>query len=252
MAYEAFAEVYDELMEDLPYDQWKTYLVSLLKEQGIDGGLVCELGCGTGRMTELLAKEGYDMTGIDISGQMLQKALEKRDVSGLPILYLNQDMTDFELYGTMRAFVSVCDSMNYLESAEDFVAVLKLVNNYLDPHGVFIFDLKTEHYFRHVLADRTLTGNDEDIAYIWENAYDQEDRVNDYAITFFAKQEDGSFRRFTEEQSQYVYSVEEVRAFAEEAGMTFAAAYDAFTKAPVREDSERIYIVLREKGKTNE
>ena len=250
MAYGAFAEVYDRLMEDLPYGQWKDYLVSLLKEHGVTDGLVCELGCGTGRMTELLAKEGYDMTGIDLSEEMLSKALEKRDASGLPILYLQQDMTEFELYGTMRAFVAVCDSMNYLECADDFIAVLKLVNNYLDPGGVFVFDLKTAHYYRDVLADRTIAGTEEDLSYIWENRYDEEDRAHDYAITFFAREESGLYRRFTEEQTQFVYSEEEIRAFAAEAGMEFVASYDAFTKDPVRPDSERIYIVLKERGKS--
>ena len=249
MAYESFSQIYDRVMEDLPYEDWKNYLVSLLKAQGVSDGLVCELGCGTGRMTELLAREGYDMTGIDISGEMLQKALEKRDLSGLPILYLQQDMTDFELYGTMRAFVSVCDSMNYLPCAEDFIAALKLVNNYLDPGGVFVFDLKTEHYYRDVLGDRTLASCEDDLSYIWENEYDPGERVHDYLITFFLRQENGLFRRFSEEQEQYVYTVEEVREFAQIAGMEFVACYDAFSDEAPREDSERIYIVLKEKGK---
>ncbi len=249
MAYQAFAEVYDRLMEDLPYGQWRDYLVMLLKENGVRSGLVCELGCGTGRMTELLAREGYDMTGIDLSEEMLSKALEKRDESDLPILYLCQDMTEFELYGTMRAFVSVCDSMNYIESKEDFISVLKLVNNYLDPSGVFIFDLKTAHYYKDVLANRTIAYSDEDLSYIWENRYDEEDRANDYAITFFKREENGLYRRFTEEQTQFVYSLDEIRAFAKSAGMEFVEAFDAFTKDPVRPDSERIYIILKEKGK---
>ena len=249
MAYQAFAEVYDRLMEDLPYGQWKDYLVALLKENGVRDGLVCELGCGTGRMTELLAREGYDMTGIDLSEEMLSKALEKRDASGLPILYLCQDMTEFELYGTMRAFVSVCDSMNYLESKEDFISVLKLVNNYLDPGGVFIFDLKTEHYFKDVLSDTTIAGTEEDLSYVWENRYDGEDRAHDYAITFFAREENGLYRRFTEEQTQFVYSLDEIRSFAKSAGMEFVASFDAFTKDPVKRDSERIYIILKEQGK---
>ena len=189
------------------------------------------------------------MTGIDVSEEMLQKALEKRDNSGLPILYLNQDMRKFELYGTMRAFVSVCDSMNYLEDEEDFVTTLKLVNNYLDPKGVFIFDLKTEHYYRDVLGEETLLMSDEDVFCILENDYDPNERIHDYSVTCFLRQENGLYRRIEEEQEQFVYSVEEMRSFAGKAGMEFIAAYDAFTKDPVREDSERVYIVLREKGK---
>ncbi|MBR6321383.1 MAG: class I SAM-dependent methyltransferase, partial [Lachnospiraceae bacterium] len=146
--YGRFAEVYDLLMEEIPYEDWCGYLTGLLRMHGVADGLVCELGCGTGTMTELLAKAGYDMTGIDSSEDMLQQAIQKREASGLSILYLLQDMREIELYGTMRAFVSVCDTMNYLTEPEDFLEVLKLVNNYLDPGGVFIFDLKTEHFFR--------------------------------------------------------------------------------------------------------
>ena len=102
-AYTSFAEVYDMFMDNIPYEDWCGYLTSLLKEYGIDDGLVLDLGCGTGTLTELLAKEGYDMIGVDVSEDMLQEAIEKRAESGLPILYLLQDMREFELYGTVRA-----------------------------------------------------------------------------------------------------------------------------------------------------
>lgn len=247
--YGRFAEVYDLFMDEIPYKDWCGYLTGLLKEYGVDSGLLLELGCGTGTMTELLAKEGYDMTGIDSSEEMLQEALRKRDESGLPILYLLQDMREFELYGTMAGIVSVCDTMNYLLDREDFIDTLKLVNNYLDPKGVFIFDLKTEHYFRDVLGSRTEASSEEDAAYIWENFYDEEEKINTYGLTLFEKTENGLFERFYEDHEQCAYSVEEIRSMAEEAGMEFVAAYDAFTREPVKEDSERIYIVLRERGK---
>ena len=112
-------------------------MISLLREEGIDDGLVLDLGCGTGSLTEILAREGYDMTGIDLSPDMLQIAMEKRMESGRDILYLNQDMREFELYGTVRAIVSICDSMNYLLEKADLVQTLRLANNYLDPGGDF-------------------------------------------------------------------------------------------------------------------
>ena len=113
-AYTNFAEVYDGFMDNVPYRQWADYIQDLLREQGIRDGLVLELGCGTGSLTELLAGKGYDMIGVDNSGDMLQIAMEKREVSGSDILYLLQDMREFELYGTVRAVVSICDSMNYI------------------------------------------------------------------------------------------------------------------------------------------
>ena len=142
-AYTGFASVYDTFMDNIPYEEWCAYLQDLLKEYGVGDGLVLELGCGTGSVAECLASMGYDMIGVDNSEEMLQIAMEKRAESGRDILYLLQDMREFELYGTVRAVVSICDSMNYVTEYEDLVTVFQLVNNYLDPEGVFIFDLNT-------------------------------------------------------------------------------------------------------------
>ena len=247
--YESFAEVYDLFMEDIPYAEWCAFLTGILREEGVKDGLVLELGCGTGTMTELLAREGYDMTGLDSSEEMLQKALEKRDLSGLPILYLCQDMREFELYGTMAAVVAVCDTMNYLTEKEDFVKTLRLVNNYLDPGGVFVFDLKTTHFFRDVLGDRTEAESGDEAAYIWENHFDEEERLSESALTIFQRREDGLFERSEEVHLQRAYEIEEIREMAEEAGMTYLGAREALTGAGPTSETERIYIVLKEKGK---
>ena len=142
-AYTSFARVYDTFMDNVPYKEWADYLGKILKEYGIDDGLVLDLGCGTGSMTEMLASSGYDMIGVDNSEEMLGEAMEKRAESGHEILYLEQDMREFELYGTVRAIVSVCDCMNYITEEDDLFTVFKLVNNYLDPDGIFIFDMNT-------------------------------------------------------------------------------------------------------------
>jgi len=247
--YGKFAEVYDLFMDEIPYEEWGEFLTELLRKYGVKDGLVLELGCGTGTMTELLARKGYDMTGLDSSPEMLQKALEKRDESGLPILYLCQDMREFELYGTMAAVVAVCDTMNYLLEEEDIIDTLRLVNNYLDPGGIFIFDLKTEHFYRDVLGDRTEAVNEEEASYIWENSYSEEDRINEYALTIFEKRGDGLYEKAEEVHLQRAYGPEEIRALAEAAGMEYVGALEALTGAMPSPDSERIYIILREKGK---
>ena len=141
-AYTSFARVYDTFMDNIPYEEWCEYLTGLMREYGVRDGLVLDLGCGTGNMTELLAKAGYDMIGADNAEEMLEIAMEKRDKSGHDILYLLQDMREFELYGTVRAVISVCDSVNYITEPEELQEVFRLVNNYLDPKGVFIFDFE--------------------------------------------------------------------------------------------------------------
>ena len=155
-AYTEFAAVYDEFMDNVPYDEWADYLHGLLQKDGIEDGLVLDLGCGTGAMTERMAAFGYDMIGADNSEEMLEIAMEKRLESGHDILYLLQDMREFELYGTVRAIYSVCDSVNYITEETDLEEVFRLVNNYLDPGGMFVFDFNTEYKYREILGQQTL------------------------------------------------------------------------------------------------
>ena len=170
-AYTSFAVVYDTFMDNVPYEEWGEYLHGLLLEYGVEDGLVLDLGCGTGTMTEILASKGYDMTGVDFSEEMLDIAMQKRTKSGHDILYLMQDMREFELYGTVRAIVSVCDSMNYLTEDGDLEQVFRLANNYLDPGGLFIFDMNTEYKYREMLGDQTIAEERENCSFIWDNYY---------------------------------------------------------------------------------
>ena len=184
-AYTDFARVYDTFMDETPYEEWCEFLVTLLqryeiKEEITDANLlqeknsILDLGCGTGTLTQLLAEKGYDMIGVDNSEEMLQIAIEKREQSGLDILYLLQDMREFELYGTVGAVISVCDSLNYLLSEEELLTVFRLVYNYLYPQGVFIFDFNTVYKYETVIGDRTIAENREECSFIWENFYHTE------------------------------------------------------------------------------
>lgn len=251
-AYTSFARVYDLFMDNVPYEEWCGYLCRLFKEQGVSGGLVLDLGCGTGSLTELLAAEGYDMIGVDNSEEMLQIAMDKREQTGSETLYLLQDMREFELYGTVAAVVSICDSMNYITEYEDLVTVFRLVNNYLDPGGVFIFDLNTIYKYQTLLGESTIAENREESSFIWENYYDEEEQLNEYDLTIFTRLDSGLYKKFEETHYQRAYSVEQVTAAAVAAGMKVEAVYDAFTHNPAKEDSERLYFIVREQGKQKE
>lgn len=245
-AYGSFAYVYDIFMDNVPYDEWGEYLVSLLKKYGVEDGLVLDMGCGTGAMTRYLDAHGYDMTGIDVSEEMLTIAKEK---SSSDILYLLQDMREFELYGTMRAAVSICDSMNYILEEDDLLQVFSLVNNYLDPGGIFIFDLNTVYKYQEILGEQTIAEDREECSFIWDNFYDEEEMINEYDLTVFVQEEGDLFRRYCETHYQRAYSLETVRALIEKAGMEVLAIYDAFTYNKPKPDSERVYFVAREHGK---
>lgn len=248
-AYTGFAEVYDLFMDDVPYEEWFRYLKGLLEEYGVRDGLVLDLGCGTGNMTELLAGNGYDMIGIDLSEEMLEIAAKKKEASALDILYLQQDMREFELYGTVKAVISVCDSMNYILEWEDLCQVFSLVNNYLDPGGIFIFDLNTEYKYAQ-MGEETIAENREDGSFIWDNFYDSQEKINEYDLTLFMKEgEEGLYRKYEETHYQRAYSLEEIRRAIEKAGMEYVTAYDAFSREEPNPFSERIYVIARECGK---
>ncbi len=252
-AYEGFGQVYDEFMDNVPYDEWCEYIVDMLNEHDVDAGLCLELGCGTGEVCERLADKGFDMIGLDASSEMLNQAIKKRDESKKDILYLLQDMTEFELYGTVKAVVSICDCLNYLTQNEQLLKTFKLVNNYLDPGGIFLFDMNTRHKYEEI-GDSVIAENREDASFIWENFFDPEENINEYDLTLFVKDESGKYEKYEETHSQRAYSFDEVKNMLEEAGMEFVSCFKAFTKEEIKDDKamnecERVYFVAREKGK---
>lgn len=184
-AYTSFAYVYDTFMDNVPYGEWARHICEKLCEHGVTDGIVLDLGCGTGTMTERLAGYGYDMIGVDNSEEMLELAMEKKTESGYDILYLLQDMRGFELYGTVRAVVSVCDSVNYITEPDELEEVFRLVNNYLDPKGIFLFDFNTVHKYRDVIGDSTIAEDRGVCSFIWDNRYYEKEQINEYDLTLF-------------------------------------------------------------------
>ena len=184
-AYTSFAYVYDTFMDNVPYGEWARHIREKLCEHGVTDGIVLDLGCGTGTMTERLAGYGYDMIGVDNSEEMLELAMEKKTESGYDILYLLQDMRGFELYGTVRAVVSVCDSVNYITEPDELEEVFRLVNNYLDPKGIFLFDFNTVHKYRDVIGDSTIAEDRGVCIFIWDNRFYEKEQINEYDLTLF-------------------------------------------------------------------
>ena len=245
-AYSGFAKVYDEFMDNVPYGEWAVYLKMLLGDYQIEDGLLLDLGCGTGTLTECMSKSGFEMIGIDNSEEMLEIAVEKKEKSGSNTLYLLQDMRSFELYGTVRAVFSICDSINYITSTDDLLRTFQLVNNYLDKDGIFIFDLNTEYKYQEILAENTFAENREECSFIWENYYDLDSCQNEYDLTLFIRDKDFKFQKYEEIHYQRAYSLSVIQELLQKAGMQFLHAYDAFTKNEPGEQSERIYVIAKE------
>lgn len=261
-SYQDFAYVYDEFMDETPYDKWCERIVALIKEYGISGpsrnaedalesekNLVVDLGCGTGTLTEMLYEKGYDMVGIDNSDSMLSVAMDKKNVNGSDILYLLQDMRELELYSTVGTIISICDSVNYILDEDELLEVFERVNNYLYPGGIFIFDFNTAYKYREVIGDTTIAENRDNCSFIWENYYDEETSVNEYDLTIFVKEENDLFRKFTETHLQKGYTKETIKELLEKAGLEVVLMKDADTDTDVTEVSERVYVVAKEKTK---
>lgn len=270
-AYTDFAYVYDTFMDETPYGKWRDFIVETIEKHGIskpvkgqkekdslkeERNLILDLGCGTGTLTELLAEAGYDMIGVDSSADMLELAMEKRDRMGHETLYLLQDMRELELYGTVGTVVSVCDSLNYILSEEELLQVFKLVENYLFPEGIFIFDFNTVYKYAEVIGDVTIAENREACSFIWENTYYPEEALNEYEVTVFVKSgfsggekeaegQENLYRKFSETHYQRGYTEEQMRRLLEAAGMQIEFVLDADTLLAATETSERIYMAAR-------
>ena len=256
-SYTNFAAIYDMLMhDDMDYAAMASYIQDIFAVQGAEPKLVLDLACGTGSLTSVLAKRGYDMIGIDISDAMLNIARSKTgggsESSGGEyegesgedsVLYLCQDMREFELYGTVDAIVCMTDSINYITDTADLLQVLKLAKNYLNPGAPLIFDINSVHKIRDILGCNTFTYDDEDVFYVWENEFDEASRLCDFYLTFFVKDGNG-YRRFDETHTERAYETDEIVKYLKHTGFEHIAIYDAYTFEPPKKDSERIVFVV--------
>ena len=242
-AYTSFASVYDLFMDNVPYEEWCAFLCKILAQHGITDGPVLDLGCGTGKMTRLMSEQGYDMTGIDNAAEMLQiAAMEPGEV---PILYLLRDMQDLELDGCVRAVYSVCDCVNYVLDEEELQQAFSRVHEYLEEDGVFIFDVNTSYKYTKLLAENTFAESRDEGSFIWDNYYDEEERINEYDLTLFIPEGDELYRRYTETHYQRNYETATLLKLLKNAGFTDICVYDDYTDAPICETSERAVFVAK-------
>ncbi len=242
--YKNFAFYYDKLMDDINYSSWADYIEKLFSVHKSAPKVILDLGCGTGSFCIEMAERGYEMIGVDLSPEMLSCARKKALEKDLDILYLNQDMTAFELYGTVDAIVCLMDSMNYITYKRDIKKIFKLAHNYLNPSGIFILDFNSRHKLQNVLGNNVFCSSDEDVSYIWQNSYDTSNSLCRFELTFFAK-EGANYKRFDEIHYERAYDEIEIKAIALAAGFKFCKVYGEFgLKAPTSK-TERIFFVCK-------
>ncbi len=240
-SYVGFASLYDRLTFDVDYNEAAGRISEILDSEPKRPELVLDLACGTGTLTKLLSEHGYDMIGADSSEAMLNIAREKCPDA----LLLLQDMREFELYGTIDAAVCMLDSINYLTEDGDLDKVFHLLNNYLIPEGILIFDINTEYKFKNVLKDETFTFETDDIFYVWENDYSEEEGLCDFYLTFFEQGADGRYARVDEVHTERVYSQKEIEDALKRNGFRIEKCCDGYTDVEATSMSERICYVCR-------
>lgn len=240
-SYRDFARVYDEFMDQTPYDEWLLNILNIFKEYKIDKDTqVLDLGCGTGKMARKLAREGYQVTAVDNSMDMLEIAASEEDDH---ILYVLQDMVSLELPQQVDAAVSICDCMNYILEEEDLKEAFRRVREFLKEDGVFVFDMNSHYKYKEILACNTFAEDREDAGFIWDNFYDEEERINEYQLSLFIQNEQGTYNKYEELHLQKAYEQEEVVSFLYEAGFSSVRVLDAETMDEVKEDTQRLYYI---------
>lgn len=247
MIYDLLAPIYDEINSEINYKDWADFIdKTVTSELGHKPELTLDLGAGTGRMSIELASRGYDMIALDYSGEMLNIARERAEKLGLyDILFLMQDMREFELYGTVELIISCLDSINHLTSLKDLKKCFSLVHNYLSPDGIFIFDINGREKFERAYGKESYVMETENSFCVWQNWYDEKTKICDFYITLFAENSDGSYQRYDEEQRERMYKIAEMKRYLIGSGFEFIGAYSDFDYSTATDKDERIYIVAR-------
>ena len=242
--YANFAYIYDRLMSDVDYSRWADHIQGIFRKYSFSPRLVLDLGCGTGSLCLELTKRGYEMIGIDSSADMLSCARNKFEAEGFDVLLINQDMTDFELYGTVDAIVCTMDSINYVTDSESVVRLFKLVRNYLNPGGLFIFDVNTLYKLKNILGNNVFYSTEDDIAYIWQNRFNSKKRTCEFELTFFVKNGE-LYTRFEETHVEKAFTQEEIEKFIDGSGLRLLDVFDDLSFEKPSEKSERIFFICR-------
>ncbi|MBQ9760407.1 MAG: class I SAM-dependent methyltransferase [Clostridia bacterium] len=252
-SYTAIARVYDRLNKEIDYAAWADFFEACFDRYlPTRPTLLLDLACGTGSMTVELAKRGYDMIGVDGSCDMLSEAFGRS--AGRQILYLEQDMRNFELYGTVGAVTCCLDSLNYLPTEDDLRACFACVHNYLDPNGLFLFDVNTPYKFEHVYGNNAYVLEDEidygegdtGLVYCgWQNFYDSEHKTCEFDLSLFEEMPDGSYRRSDEQQHEYCYDLDTLKALLADTGFELLGVWSDYRFSPIEETTPRWYFATR-------
>lgn len=244
-SYQYFAQYYDCLTGNVDYHKRALYFDSLIRKfGGKQGGILLDLACGTGSLSEEFSRMGYDVIGVDSSMDMLNEALDKKFDSGLNIQYLCQDMREIDMFGTIDITICALDSLNHLENIDDIKRTIERVSLFAEPNGLFIFDMNTVYKHRHILADNVFVYETENVYCVWENSYFEKNNEVCIKLEFFEHEND-IYRRYSEEFSETAYDIEIIDKLLEQAGFDILAHYDDDSMNEIHDKTQRVVFAAR-------
>ncbi|MBE5801593.1 MAG: class I SAM-dependent methyltransferase [Clostridiales bacterium] len=243
--YAAFASVYDRLMADVDYKAWAAFYHALMERYGINRGKVCECACGTGSLTIPLSKMGYQMTGVDLSSDMLIEASTKARKEGAMIAFVNQDMRKLHIHRQMDAVLCTNDGLNYLKDGRELSEFFARAFATLREGGVLVMDLSTPYKLENVLGNHFIGDETEEIAYLWQNRYHREEKCVELNLAIFVREKDETYTRIGEYQRQYAHESAELYDLLKEAGFEKIGLFGDKRMEQPRDHEHRWFIAAR-------
>ncbi len=244
--YKNLADVYDVLMEDMPYTEWAGFLDAIIADKASDSKKILDLGSGTGSISILLSQKGYQLTNLDFSEEMISQAKKKYNKAQAEADFVTMDIRDIKYQEEFDVAMSTFDTLNYFTDQEELAGIFKSTFDAVKPGGIFVFDMNTKYKFKKILGEEVYTYNTDDLVYIWENYYDSQDRIIDIDLSFFLKKEGSMYERFQEHHIQKYYPVSEVKNYLKKAGFTAIDVYqDLEFKKPEKKGIRNFFVARK-------